>query len=475
MVHYSEREIAYGWCAGGRPSTLDSCARNWCQKGGGTDCRAVVRCGNGWGAIARPQAPARGISIVCGMSNAAAVRLYTLFQCTVAANTLCHVDVSFRGNGKRTSQDDNRAFERTFAIQTLLRTLSVPGAGALDGKYGPKTKAAIVKFQAMVGLPEDGQATDALLGALIEATGGQAHLVATMGDFFTEGWAKDHPIPAGYGYVKMVTTVPRRPFHEVIGDLPQDQRLARLSIMVRARDLPCATPAVGAERNGTVWTVRCRSRDYRIEQADNGQTTIRYHIGDEGRTPADSEVKATEDLLNELFVGTTLASMADDWIEEDQLKAYVEQIHARASATDLAACGEIEARIPALSGDAPPAVRLTGLYDAADRELRAYLEKQSDEAVTDRELIAILQRYSDCAFLARFEKRPWAALFNIMMLAEQVPFLGLYPSVILSSGELGVTDFKRVRLYAERAKDDPNPDADWSRKILPLFIDLSLK
>jgi peptidoglycan hydrolase-like protein with peptidoglycan-binding domain len=50
-------------------------------------------------------------------------------------------------------------------LQTLLRSLGID-PGPIDGKYGPKTQAAIARFQAQAGMAQDGKATTAVLNAV---------------------------------------------------------------------------------------------------------------------------------------------------------------------------------------------------------------------------------------------------------------------------------------------------------------------
>src|SRR6188472_3244075 len=88
-IYYSAPENAFGWCAGYSYERAQSCARNYCEKYGGTDCRLALDCNSGWGAIAWAESPLRGVGITCGMNEADGARYLALTSCMETAKGMC--------------------------------------------------------------------------------------------------------------------------------------------------------------------------------------------------------------------------------------------------------------------------------------------------------------------------------------------------------------------------------------------------
>ncbi|MYZ47302.1 peptidoglycan-binding protein [Propylenella binzhouense] len=462
-IYYSADGNAYGWCAGGSPGRLDSCARKWCVEGGGKDCRAVVACRGGWGAIARPQEPAEGIGAVCGLSDAGSARIAALVLCMTETRTLCWTDTTFNRRGSSLDQRSNRAFDRVFQAQRMLQLLEIPGWDVFDGALGPKTKAAIRTFQVRLGMVEDGAVSDELLQALADALGGTDMLFRSL-DLRTV-------LRPGQSYAHLSHAPPKQSFNAVTENLPENRRLTRLARMIRVRELPCGIPARAARLSDGKWTITCAEREYELRQLEDGSSKIAF-TPEAGTERKDDPPALTGDAAAAFssayygWVGPVVAEkllrFASDWSDDD-LADQLDILRELQGEDYLEKCRKMEKTLPVLTSGAAPAARLHDLYEAVEAEVRRLNATPDGPQDT-------VQLHADCMTLARYEKRPWAALFFSMVLAEGFPVLGVYPSVILSSEELGVTDFERVRLYAESANDE-TPPAEWAKAVLPFFLD----
>src|SRR6185503_802190 len=98
-IYYSAPENAFGWCAGYSYERSNNCARSYCEKYGGTDCRLALDCSGGWGAIAWAENPLRGVGMACGMNGADAARYLALTSCMETAKGMCWTANAFRSNG----------------------------------------------------------------------------------------------------------------------------------------------------------------------------------------------------------------------------------------------------------------------------------------------------------------------------------------------------------------------------------------
>ena len=100
-------------------------------------------------------------------------------------------DTAAPGSIPRTYRD-GRAYEAVRAVQERLDALGYPEVGSFDGKWGSKTRAAVLAFRADVGLPLLAEIDEALLAALMTAEPRQVsetRAAATVSDLRREGAA----------------------------------------------------------------------------------------------------------------------------------------------------------------------------------------------------------------------------------------------------------------------------------------------
>jgi hypothetical protein len=122
-IYYSDTSGSYGWCAGYSHDRSHSCAKDWCVKGGGTDCRPVVECNGGWGAVALSGYPVNGFGASCGMGDAITARGVALAECIVASKTICWTAALFAGSGSAQPDTERHQADVVYYSQTLLQML----------------------------------------------------------------------------------------------------------------------------------------------------------------------------------------------------------------------------------------------------------------------------------------------------------------------------------------------------------------
>src|SRR5689334_13581322 len=99
-IYYSANDSVFGWCAGYPIDQANSCARGNCVKFGGTQCKVILTCDGGWGAVALADAPLAAVGASCGLGSAFWARTAALTSCAAAAHTLCWSQTIFDANGR---------------------------------------------------------------------------------------------------------------------------------------------------------------------------------------------------------------------------------------------------------------------------------------------------------------------------------------------------------------------------------------
>ena len=179
-ISYSEPDNTYGWCAGYSTSAAPGCAKEWCEKSGGTACNLALVCDAGWNALVFADTDeAQGFGAACDFSSANDARVVALASCIVQSNAVCWTDSTFNGEGTEREKSDNGDFDLTWYVQGLLKGQGYD-PGDTDGAMGARTRTAIKKFQADMGLEETGEVDEDLFYILLSRNGGTPFLVAGM-------------------------------------------------------------------------------------------------------------------------------------------------------------------------------------------------------------------------------------------------------------------------------------------------------
>jgi peptidoglycan hydrolase-like protein with peptidoglycan-binding domain len=275
VIAYSAPDNAYGWCAGYGLSYGRSCAKQYCQQSGGSQCQPVAECDGGWGAVALADAPYRGFAAACGGSEFAA-RAWALSHCMATTNALCSIDSTFDAHANTAGAGSDRDFTTIWFIQVMLQVRRYE-LGDADGEVGPLTSAAIAKFQSDVGIPQTGQPDGELLDRLLDALGGAGRLVAVLdrdlvkaGKFAQETGYADAPSPA-----------PPRTMGADLMALSPERRLIALATMLKTSGSDCAIPAKNAalmsdDKDSAIWSIECDEDTYTmIVSADGSRMTMR--------------------------------------------------------------------------------------------------------------------------------------------------------------------------------------------------------
>lgn len=276
---YSQTESTYGACYGCGPDALDR-AMDECRAAGGTDCRPVLSCANGWAATAFPaEGGPFGIGLACGLSSETAARTLALAACIGEANWFCRIDQVADPRGNSRAESDGGAWVRTFTVQTLLSALGYE-VGEIDGVAGPATQAARAAFSARTGVALPSAIDTTETWWLIMALGGQSlyfELIRrtayatglAQAGHLVHGWAAEPNPSPGFGT-------------EVSG-LKEIAMLRAWSVYLTQRDQPCTLPAEKAVpvfgSPDEMWQVVCREGTYEVLVYPDGGNLINSERG----------------------------------------------------------------------------------------------------------------------------------------------------------------------------------------------------
>jgi hypothetical protein len=225
------------------------------------------------------------------MGSAAAARIWALTRCAALSRTLCWTDTTFDRSGSKSSAASNLAFDMTLYAQVMLQVRHYE-LGDADGQPGPRTRAAIAKFESDIGLAPQGEVTAEVLDRLVDAVGGATHLAWILNRDVVEP-RKDED----YGYVTSSAPAPELSISEEAAALPEPQRLVRLATMLAASGDPCAIPAKSAERpfdDGDMWLVECAEQSYTLILNPDGSRVIMSGTASTEEATEDAAHGATE-------------------------------------------------------------------------------------------------------------------------------------------------------------------------------------
>jgi hypothetical protein len=260
---------SFGWCVRNRADNAASCADSYCRNTGATDCRIVVTCADGPSAVAKPDAPLKGIAIACGFNSPNWARMMALAACMQAVNDLCWTDATIAADGDEMDAALNEVFDRLFYAQSLLQLRSYK-VDAVTGEGDTQTTLAIAAFQRDVGLPETGTTDPPLLFHLLAAAGGRQVEVDAARTSVIEPNAA---FVASNIHAESAAPLPRRDFiTELAAMAPDDQRAAMIT-SVRASGVSCRDPvssAVLPDVGMSMFVVTCADQENVVIQQEGG-------------------------------------------------------------------------------------------------------------------------------------------------------------------------------------------------------------
>lgn len=459
VIYYSKPENSYGRCYGYASAKAHTCARSQCEKYNGTQCEPVAHCNDSWGAVAFSEEHTGGFAVVCGMPNASVARIWALTNCSIVSNTLCMPGTTFRGSRDMGSGED-REFYRTWYAQTMLQLRNHLGDGKVDGVPGRKTETAIRAFQRNVGLPEDGRLTDETFSRLLESVGGVNLLVDDLRSFF-DGYWKENP-QEGYRYA--LSPLPRKSFDEETSALSDERQRSRLAVILRSRGYECAIPAAKVRFESGKWAVTCAEARYDVTLGPDGSEITLYGKDGEDQGSGRSREEPIDSLVATL-VNALVLEHAGDWTQQ-KLEAEVERLRQEAPAFNgfLDPCIGDETRDPVLSGKADPQEKLAAVYSMVDGHVGRFGKPNQLGVIMSND--DMLAYFLKCSTYARYTDHKWATLLHSLLVAELNPDLGVYPVILLTSGELGIVDLAKTRQLAQRASGN----SDWAGAVMDLTV-----
>ncbi len=278
---YSEKEQYYGWAAGYNYSRSENEAHKNCNQGG-TDCKFVLECDGGWGAVAFADGFARGVAFSCGYANAISARLAAIINCVAASKTLCWTSSTISNNGKQRSDKDNNDFDMAWYVQQMLymRGFDITKT---DGEAGKQTRAALIAFRTALGLQPNGTLDNTIFERLLDAIGGRLVMAKLFKEQLVDPNAADY---AKHVYVWASQPYAGNSLSEEIAGRPEDARSLSLATLLTIWGTPCTLPAKSAEPlppDGTgVWIVACNQGEWTVLMSDGSHTIIAS-----GTAPAD--------------------------------------------------------------------------------------------------------------------------------------------------------------------------------------------
>lgn len=272
VFSYSKDTGAYGWCAGYATAKGESCANDACVQYNGTNCATVLECNGGWGSAAFAENGLSGFGATCDWRDPASARTWALAACMIASNTLCWTSQTFDQSGNIRSDQDSKSFDLVLLTQAMLNNDGY-AVGTADGVMGPKTRAAIEKFQAALGLPQTGEPDESLIPRLRDAIGGVQALIDQMKAKGAFGDKLD-----AYTWSYSASPVPQRSFGETLMLRTEADKRMALAAMLDVADTPCTLPAknvavVYATKFAT-WDVQCDQGDYQLKLTGEGSWEV---------------------------------------------------------------------------------------------------------------------------------------------------------------------------------------------------------
>ena len=272
-VSWAAIERSYGWCESGDAADAERCAADHCRNAGGSDCQTLVTCPNGYTAMAKPEKPATGLAVACGMQSPDWARIMAVAACVAAANAICWTDTTAAPDGAEIDVSLNRPFDRAFYASLLLQGRGYKIDGA-SGDATPELAQAIAAFQRDMARPETGSTDPPLLFDLIAASGGRTVVADAIrkGVLDRYGQGLDRQIVA-----QMTATVPRQGFTEDIATLSPEDQAAAMAAVVRSTGGSCRGPIASAtlpEGTTGTFTLVCADEEHVVVMEPDGGRTL---------------------------------------------------------------------------------------------------------------------------------------------------------------------------------------------------------
>jgi hypothetical protein len=272
-VSWAASERSYGWCESGDVADAERCAADHCRNAGGSDCQTLVTCANGYTAMAKPEKPATGLAVACGMQSPDWARIMALAACVSAANAICWTDTTTEPDGTEIDVSRNRPFDRAFYASLLLQGRGYRIDGA-SGDATPELAQAIAAFQRDMARPETGATDPPLLFDLIAASGGRTVVADAIRDGVLDRHGKglERQIVA-----QMTATLPRQGFTEEIATWSPEDQAAAMAAVVRSTGGACRDPIASASLPPGVpdtFTLVCADEEHVVVMQPNGGRTL---------------------------------------------------------------------------------------------------------------------------------------------------------------------------------------------------------
>lgn len=273
-IYYSAPENSFGWCAGYSHDRAHSCARKYCEEYGGTDCRLAIDCNGGWGAIAWAQNPLRGVGMTCGMSGAGPARFMALVSCMEVTKGVCWTADAFQSNGRNLSKENNQDFDLIWFAQAILSIRNYD-PGTADGQMGPKTRAAIEKFQQDIGREATGTVDAELFLRMLDALGGGQYLAKKLVEDVLDEKREDlHDHIYSFSPSPAATAT----FSEELMTRSVDDRRLALATLLSAGGTKCSLPALDAyplpDASSEIWSIECAEGSYTLMLSEGSRVVI---------------------------------------------------------------------------------------------------------------------------------------------------------------------------------------------------------
>jgi hypothetical protein len=208
------------------------------------------------------------------MNGVDGARYLALAACMEATKGMCWTSSAFRSNGNSLSKEANQNFDLTWFAQAILSIRSYE-AGTADGHMGPKTRAAVEKFQQDIGRDATGIVDLELFQRMLDALGGAQYLAKKI--------TKDVLDPKReelreniYGFSP--TPAATASFSEdLMHRTVEDRRLA-LATVLSASGTKCSLPARDAyplpDASSEIWSIECAEGSYMLMLSEGSRIVI---------------------------------------------------------------------------------------------------------------------------------------------------------------------------------------------------------
>jgi hypothetical protein len=272
-VAWSAPDRSYGWCADADAAAAGRCAADYCRDAGGAACQTLVTCAAGFTAMAKPEKPATGIAVACGLSSPDWARIMALAACVSASETLCWTDAAVMPDGSEIDPSQNEPFDLALYAGLMLEGQGYGPVGT-SGATTPELTAAVLAFQRDMARPETGSTAAPLLFDLIAAAGGRTVVANAIRTGVLERYGGSL---AGNIAVAMTATRPRSRFTDDLAAMSAVDRADAMAALVRASGASCAAPVALANLPPgipDIFTLTCADQVHVVVMQPDGGRTV---------------------------------------------------------------------------------------------------------------------------------------------------------------------------------------------------------